>query len=155
MTATELLREIEATGGSLTLLPDGRLKWRLVPPELLAQLQPLKSEIVALLEEREKPRPWNRLIPLADLIAAHERYEAQQAAARAKQLADDIALYERQKAERMSTPEKKPFIYRARTAEQWDARANQGRWRPVRRSRKSQLPVTTDNAIQPIGEKTK
>jgi hypothetical protein len=115
MTATELLREIEAAGGSLTLLPDGNLQWRLVAPEFLAQLQPLKSEIIALLKERENPRPWNRLIPRADLIAAHERYEAQQAAARAKQLADDIAFYARQKAERAATPEKKPFVYRART----------------------------------------
>ena len=112
MTATELLREIEAAGGSLTLLPDGNLQWRLVAPEFLAQLQPLKSEIVALLQEQQKPKPWNRLIPLADLLAAHERYEAQQAAARAKQLSDDIALYERQKAEHAATPEKKPFVYR-------------------------------------------
>jgi hypothetical protein len=66
------------------------------------------------------------LIPIEQLLAARDRYERQQAAARAKQLADDRAVYERQQAElaeRASVPvptEKRPFVYVPRTAEQWE-----------------------------------
>jgi hypothetical protein len=51
------------------------------------------------------------LIPVAELIASQERYEAKQAAERARKFAE------------MQTAHG-PFVYRARSPEQWEARAH-------------------------------
>jgi hypothetical protein len=81
------------------------------------------------------------LIPVEQLRAARERFERQQAAARAEQLAADRAVYERQQAElveRASVPvptEKRPFVYVPRSAAQLEARIRQGRRDSRRRQR--------------------
>jgi hypothetical protein len=81
------------------------------------------------------------LIPVEQLRAARERYEHQQAAARAEQVAADKAVYECQQAElveRVSVPvptEKRPFVYVPRSAAQLEARIRQGRRDSRRRQR--------------------
>jgi hypothetical protein len=130
MIAAELLEKIEVSGGTVTLLPSGDLHWRHVAPEFVAQSQSLKAEIADLLRDREKPRAWSGLIPLPDLLAAQGRYRERQAAACIKRAADMQAEYARQQAERAAqsvVPESKPFVYQARTPEQWRSRAEQGR----------------------------
>jgi hypothetical protein len=114
--AEELLRLIESEGGRLSLLPSGDLEWHRVSPELLAQVPVLKPGIVAALQEREKPQPWNRLIPLADLLAAQEEFERERATARAKEFAEMTANRERS--------EQAAFVYQPRPPEQRESRAS-------------------------------
>lgn len=68
---------------------------------------------------------WNRLFSREELIAASDRYEAQQFAERQRKLAEMRADCQRAEAERTGIPEKKPFVYQARTPELWAARADQ------------------------------
>ncbi|MGB6473822.1 MAG: hypothetical protein WBF04_07040 [Candidatus Sulfotelmatobacter sp.] len=62
----------------------------------------------------------NFLIPIEELRASQERYLARQAAARAQEFAAMLAACER--AECAGVPP--PFTYRARSPEQWEARAH-------------------------------
>ena len=78
-------------------------------------------------------KPFNRLIPEADLIAANERYEAEQFAERQRKLAEIQADHAQKDAERAAIPEKKPFVYRARTPEQWESRMKLAKTRQARR----------------------
>ena len=78
-------------------------------------------------------KPFNRLIPEADLIAANERYEAEQFAERQRKLAEILAGQAQTDAERATISEKKPFVYRARTPEQWEARMKLAKTRQARR----------------------
>jgi hypothetical protein len=55
MTASELLLLIEKSGGRLNAHPDGQLTGKGVPRELHDALRALKSEVLALLQVREKP----------------------------------------------------------------------------------------------------
>ncbi len=77
---------------------------------------------------------WNRLFSQEELIAANERYEAQQFAERQRKLAEIQADYQREEAERTRISQEKPFVYQARAPELWAARANQPihrRWERV------------------------
>lgn len=76
------------------------------------------------------------LIPIEQLIASREKYEAEQVAERLKQFA--VVQAEHEKAKRLAAAQtpvpKTKFNYQARTPEQWRIRAEQGkrdgrRWR--------------------------
>ena len=121
MTAGELLKLIESEGGRLSLLASGDLEWHRVSPELLAQAQTLKPALIAALQEREKPQPWNRLIPLADLIAAQEKFERERTAARMAEFAAMTANRERNEREQAQQAQ---FVYQPRTPEQWQSRTS-------------------------------
>jgi hypothetical protein len=95
------------------------MEWHRVSPELLAQAQTLKPALVAVLQEREKPKPWNRLIPLADLIAAQEKFERERTAARMAEFAAMTA-----NRERTEQAQQAQFVYQPRTPEQWESRTS-------------------------------
>jgi hypothetical protein len=126
MTAAEILLLIETEGGYLNALPDGRLRWRLVSPELLEELRIHKEEIVSLLRERAKPKPNNHLISRADLVTAARLVTSDENLARA----EDRARYRQQQecTPPVSTayPQNKVrFAYKPRTDEQVERRIRQ------------------------------
>jgi hypothetical protein len=135
MTARELMDHIETNGGTLALLPDGRLQWQHVAPDLLAQLQSLKAEIVAILQDREKPRRWPSLFTPEELEECRRAALAQQNAERQKKFAElQIA---RERAERAAAqaaaPAEKRFVYVPRDPAMLERRIQEGAKKPNRR----------------------
>jgi hypothetical protein len=134
MTARELLDKIEANGGTLALLPDGRLQWRHVAPELLAQLQSLKAEIFAILQDREKPHGWPSLFTPEELEECRRAALAQQNAERRKKFAElQMARQQAEHAAPSPAPAEKRFVYTPRDPAMLEKRIQEGAKKPSRR----------------------
>lgn len=72
---------------------------------------------------------WGRLFSREELQAMYDRAQTQQFAERQRQLTEMQADYQRAQAEKIAPGQKSTFVYRARPAADWDARANQPTYR--------------------------
>lgn len=89
-------------------------------------------------------KSYSSLFTMAELQAMQENWERKEADERDRKLAEMQAAHEEAKSKRTAIPTgKSAFIYQARTPEQWEARANQKRQRPIRRyGRKEETTMT-------------
>jgi hypothetical protein len=71
-------------------------------------------------------KQFNSLFPLADLVAAREGHEREQAAEQQRKIVEMQAAHAQSEVKRVpAVREKKTFVYQARSPELWAARANQ------------------------------
>jgi hypothetical protein len=127
MNARELLGEIEANGGTLTLLPDSNLRWRNVAPELLALMPPLKIELVVLLQERDKQRRKPSLFTAEELDECRRLALAQQNVEGLQKIKAMQTAGEKAENAAAQVPDlAQKFVYRPRDPELLEQRIQQG-----------------------------